>query len=233
MLTVRASTGCRVYLFLMAAAILPFFIGLPDSVAGDAAPAAPEAGKNQRAVVLLPFKDMVAIYGPSGNIRSPLNGRIFLSGPVEEKAAGFLDVSLQTLLFEKDAYALVATERAGDMLAALANQQPPLAERDLWVKVGRALGADAVLGGFVYRFRDRTGQDYGVDEAASVAFDLHLVRVLDGRIQWSGRVDETQQPLSDNLYDIKKFLSRGGKWVTSREMALGGLKSLIADMPGR
>jgi hypothetical protein len=99
------------------------------------------------------------------------------------------------------------------------------------VQVGRALGADAVLGGFIYRFRDRTGKDYGVDEVASVAFDLHLIRVRDGRIQWSGRIDETQQPLSSNILNIKKFINRGGKWVTSRQMALEGIEALIAEMP--
>ncbi len=230
---VRVQAWHRVLQLPVTAVVLFIFTGLSSSFAAETTLVAPVAGANRRTVLLLPFKNLVAIYGPAGNIRSPINGRIFLSGPVGDKAAGFMDASLHTLLLEKDAYTLIAAERAADMLTALANRHPPLPERDLWVAVGRALGADAVLGGFIYRFQDRTGQDYGVDEAASVAFDLHLVRVLDGRIQWSGRVDETQQPLSNNIYNIKKFISRGGKWVTSRQMARGGLKSLIADMPDK
>lgn len=221
----------RVLRWPVAAVVLFISVGLSCGFAAETTPVSPAAGENRRIVLLLPFKNLVAIYGPAGNIRSPINNRVFLSGAVEDKAAGFMDANLHTLLLEKEAYTLIAAERAADMLTVLANRHPPLPERDLWVAAGRALGADAVLGGFIYRFQDRTGQDYGVEKAASVAFDLHLVRVLDGRIQWSGRVDETQQPLSDNIYNIKKFINRGGKWVTSRQMARGGLKSLIADMP--
>ncbi len=218
----------------IAAVILFICAGLSIGYAAEAAPASAVDGEKRRIVLLLPFKNLVAIYGPTGNIRSPINGRVFLSGTVEDKAVGFMDANLHTLLFEKDTYTLISAERAGDMLTALENRyQHSRAERDLWVEVGRALGADAVLGGFLYRFKDRTGQDYGVDEAASVAFDLHLVRVQDARIQWSGRIDETQQPLSNNIFNIKKFINRGGKWVTSREMARGGLKALLADMPHR
>ena len=232
MLTAKLQSWRRVLRVPVVAAIMFVFAGLSGVYASETAPASPVAGESRRTVLLLPFKNLVTIYGPSGNIRSPINGRIFLSGPVEDKAAGFLDANLHTLLFEKDAYTLISAERAVDMLTALENRhQHSRSERDLWVKVGRALGVDAVLGGFIYRFKDRTGQDYGVDEAASVAFDLHLVRVLDSRIQWSGRVDETQQPLSNNILNIKKFINRGGKWVTSREMARGGLKALLADMP--
>ncbi|MCP3952823.1 MAG: hypothetical protein GY697_11495 [Desulfobacterales bacterium] len=234
MLTVKIQSWRRVLVLLVLEAILFVFAGLTSSLAADTKPASPAAGQNHQAVLLLPFKNLVAIYGPTGNIRSPINGRIFLSGPVEDKAAGFMDASLHALLLEKGAYTLIAAERAADMLAALANSHPqPQSERDQWIEVGRALGVDAVLGGFIYRFKDRTGRDYGVDEVASVAFDLHLIRVSDGRIQWSGRIDETQEPLSNNIYNIKKFISRGGRWITSREMARGGLKSLIGDMPDR
>jgi hypothetical protein len=229
---VKVQSWRRVFRLPVAAVVLFIFTGLSSSFAAETTPVSPATGENRRTVLLLPFKNLVAIYGPAGNIRSPINSRVFLSGSVEDKAAGFMDVNLHNLLLEKDVHTLIAAERAGNMLTVLANRHShSLPERDLWVAVGRALGADAVLGGFIYRFQDRTGHDYGVAEAASVAFDLHLIRVLDGRIQWSGRVDETQQPLSNNIYNIKKFINRGGKWVTSRQMARGGLKSLIADMP--
>ena len=213
-------------------AVLLVLVGFPVGSAGDDPPADRADGERRPVVLLLPFKNLVAIYGGAGNIRSPINGRIFLSGPVEDKAVAYLDIKLHDRLQAREIYTLVAAARADDVLAALANRNPPPgSERELWVEVGRALGADAVLGGFIYRFRDRTGKDYGVDEVASVAFDLHLVRVRDGRIQWSGRIDETQQPLSSNILNIKKFINRGGKWVTSRQMALEGLEALIAEMP--
>jgi len=218
----------------LAAYILLIFFGISAVFAGEEASPDLDSTAKRRTVLLLPFKDLTAVYGAYGNIRSPINGRVFLSGPVEKKAARFMDARLYTLLREKDAFVLIAAEEAGDMLTTLANQhRQALTERSLWVEVGRAEGVDAVLGGFIYRFKNRTGRDYGVEEAASVAFDLHLIRVADGRTQWSGRFDETQQPLSSNIYNFKKFINRGGKWVTSREMATGGLKALIDDIPAR
>ena len=227
----KTTMGYRTLIGGVATVILLTVTGLSVIAAEKNLPQRPDAGQERRTILLLPFKNLVAVYGQSGNIRSPINGRIFLSGPVDDKAAGFLDLKLRTLLLTRDTHALIESERAADVMTAM--HQKPRTERDLWVAAGRALGADAVLGGFIYRFRDRTGRDYGVDEAASVAFDLHLIRVADSRIQWSGRIDETQQPLSNNLYNIKKFINRGGKWVTSREMATGGLKALVEDMPPR
>lgn len=222
MLTEKDKLTCRFLGIIRAMVILAIFLGFPGNVTGE----------NRRTVLLLPFRNMVAIYGPSQNIRSPINGRVFISGPVDDKAVGFMNATLHALLLDKDAYTLIPAERAFDIFAALSGKnKDSIPEREIWVEVGRTLGADAVLGGFIYRFKNRIGTDYGVDEAASVAFGLHLIRVSDGRIQWSGRVDETQQPLSDNLFKLKKFVSRGGRWVTSREMAQGELKSLIAIMP--
>jgi len=220
--------------FCLAAWILLIIFGLSAAYAGEETSPDGYPTQKRRTVLLLPFKDLAAVYGTYGNIRSPINGRVFLSGPVEKGAGRFMDARLYTILREKESFILIAAEEAGDMLTSLANRHlQSSSERNLWVDVGRTEGVDAVLGGFIYRFRDRTGRDYGVEEAASVAFDLHLIRVADGRIQWSGRFDETQQPLSNNLYNIKKFINRGGKWVTSREMASGGLKSLIDQMPAK
>ena len=234
MAQIRAEHIRMLLRFGLSICISLIFLGNYAAFAGEEVSPEQAAPAKRRTLLLLPFKDLAAVYGSYGNIRSPINGRVFLSGPVEEKAPRFMDARLYTYLREKDTFILIAAEEVGDMLTTLANRQPQSSsERSLWVEVGRAEGADAVLGGFIYRFRDRTGRDYGVEEAASVAFDLHLIRVADGRVQWSGRFDETQQPLSSNLYNFKKFINRGGKWVTSREMASGGLQSLLNDMPAR
>ncbi len=211
--------------------IVSVCLGLPVPAAGDNTPGSSTAGATPQTILLLPFKDLAAIYGSVRNIRSPINGRVFISGPVDDKAPRFMDAQLHTLMLEKESITVIPSERASGIVAVFSSQKNPIPERELWVEVGRALGADAVLGGFIYRFKNRTGRNYGVDDAASIAFDLHLVRVADSRVRWSGRVDETQQPLSNNLFTLDKFVRRGGKWVTSREMAQDELQSLVADMP--
>jgi hypothetical protein len=72
----------------------------------------------------------------------------------------------------------------------------------------------------------------GVDKPASVAFDLHLVRVRDGRVAWTGKFDETQRPLSDNLLKIGTFFKRGAKWLTAEELASAGMGETLTALPG-
>jgi TolB-like protein len=64
------------------------------------------------------------------------------------------------------------------------------------IELGRALNVDYVLFGFLYRFDERVGSSLGVEKPASVGYDLHLFRVKDGKMVWSGRFDETQQSLT-------------------------------------
>ena len=232
MRTVKNKRACLPPVTLKLTVILLIIMWFPGNVAGETPPVTPPVAEKQRIVLLLPFRNMAAIYGPSRNIRSPINGRVFISGPVDDEAVGFMNAKLHDLLLEKKAYTLISAERSIEIFTALAgSNRESVPERELWVEAGRALGADAVLGGFIYRFKDRSGKDYGVDDAASVAFDLHFIRVLDGRVQWSGRADETQQPLSNNLFMLGKFIRRGGKWVTVREMATDELKALVSGMP--
>ena len=75
------------------------------------------------------------------------------------------------------------------------------------------------------------GTEYAVSSPASVAFDLHLIRVKDGRVLWSGHFDETQRPLSDNLFHLGAFLQRKAKWVTAKEMAVSALENMLKTFP--
>jgi hypothetical protein len=99
-------------------------------------------------------------------------------------------------------------------------------------EVGKTFGADAVLIGQVYRWRDRIGADFGVESPASVAFDLSLVRPSDGAILWRGNYDKTQRSLFENLFDYKTFVKSKGLWLTAEKLAQLGLDKLLEDMPG-
>jgi hypothetical protein len=55
--------------------------------------------------------------------------------------------------------------------------------------------------------------------------------VTDGRTVWSANFDETQQSLSQNLFQLGTFLSRGGRWVTAKEMATTGLNNILEKFP--
>ncbi|MBW2247657.1 MAG: hypothetical protein JRF62_10810, partial [Deltaproteobacteria bacterium] len=83
----------------------------------------------------------------------------------------------------------------------------------------------------IFRFRERVGGKYSVDLPASVAFDIHLIRVSDGRLLWNDHFDETQRPLSENLFQLGPFLQRKARWITANEMAVSGLKDVLKSFP--
>ncbi len=98
---------------------------------------------------------------------------------------------------------------------------------------GKENGADAVLYGQLVRFRERVGGNYAAKSPASVAFTLHLVRVTDGAILWSKAFDETQAPLSDNLFKASFYRKTGMRWVTASELLSFGLEQAVKELKER
>ena len=157
-------------------------------------------------------------------------GKVFTTGEVAEGAAAMLTEHLFDLLKDRKDIELIPSSQAqGVMSKLLAGSNKTVQERDLQLEIGRALNADAIFAGYIYRFRERVGNEYSVDLPASVAFDLHLIRVEDGRVLWSAHFDETQLPLSDDLFRIGLFLRRKAKWITAKKMAISGLEDMLKD----
>lgn len=100
------------------------------------------------------------------------------------------------------------------------------------IELGRELGGDFLFLGFVFRFEQRIGSSWGAEHPASVAFDLHLFRLRDGREVWRGRMDETQRPLSENLLKFGSFLRRKARWLTAEELASVGMDEMLKKLPG-
>jgi hypothetical protein len=99
------------------------------------------------------------------------------------------------------------------------------------VYMGGELGVYAVVIAGVYRFEQRLGSAFGVQQPASVAFDTHLVKVEDKKVIWSGRFDETQSSLSENLLKASTFIKGGGYWVTVEKLAAIGVVSILRTFP--
>jgi hypothetical protein len=179
-------------------------------------------------ILILPFKDMASVFGEGVNGRCPVCGKVFTTGEVAVDAADILTENLFDLLKDRKDFELIPSSQAqGVMARLLAGSKQELQERELQLEIGRALNADAIFVGYIYRFRERVGGQYSVELPASVAFDIHLIRTVDGRILWSAHLDETQRPLSDDLFGIGLFLRRKAKWVTAKEMAISGLKDML------
>ncbi len=185
-----------------------------------------------RKILILPFTDMASIYGQGESVRCPLCGSMLTTGPVKKGGVAFLTAKLKEMVEKKTGITLIPTQRALGVYTTLLNQNGlPYPEVDIVAKTGRHFGADAVLAGNLYRFKERDGTDYAVKTPASVAFTLVLVRVSDGRVIWSGMFDETQQPLFENIFKLGLFFKRKGKWVTAEALAVQGLGQVLEELP--
>jgi hypothetical protein len=98
--------------------------------------------------------------------------------------------------------------------------------RQLAQRFGKAVGADHVVLGSVWRYQDRTP-----DTGASVAFTVYLLQVDNGRRVWRGRFDKTQQALSDDLGNARNFFRKGARWLSSEELARFGIEQVMQRFP--
>ena len=97
-------------------------------------------------------------------------------------------------------------------------------------KLGELVYADAVIFGRILRYRERVGKEWGVKSPASAAFVLDLWDVKRGDLIWSGRFDETQKPLSENIFAIGEFTQRGVRWLKAEELAREGIKKAVNQL---
>jgi hypothetical protein len=95
--------------------------------------------------------------------------------------------------------------------------------------VDSATQADAILTGVVRRYSERQGSSTGVKHPASVWIVLQL-RDSDGRELWNGTYEETQAPLSEDMFSLKRAWDRGFRWVTAEELATYGARELVREL---
>jgi hypothetical protein len=102
---------------------------------------------------------------------------------------------------------------------------------DLSRRLGKAMSANAMIVGTVWKYRDRRGGTRAVESPASVAFAVHLVDVETGSIVWNNAFAETQRSLSENILKAPAFFARGAKWLTADELARFGMEEIFKDFP--
>jgi len=211
--------------------MLLFLFGCKSKVVPPERPA--ESYQFKR-IAIVPFQNMAEIYGENVTVQGGISGRIYTTGKVAEGAAYLLTDHVATYIRGRKNLELIPVSHVeGAYSGVLSKEGKELSELELVVRVGKELGAEAVVVGEIYRFIDREGTVYSVKAAASVAFDVFLIRVEDSRMFWNGHFDESQKSLTENLFDIGTFMKRRGRWVTAEEMALEGLNDLLETFPAQ
>jgi len=182
-------------------------------------------------VALVGFRPALSPAQTSGMVRSPISGAVFSAEPVSEEIAEAISLQLFEKLTKNSPYQWVSPREAAAAFSRISLSDPGLTDKDIYVGIAKALSADAVLGGHVYRWRERHGTDYAASLPASVAFDLYLMTAADGMTLWMARYDKTQMSLSENVLDFQTFLKARGRWMSADELAEIGISEFVETFP--
>ena len=93
------------------------------------------------------------------------------------------------------------------------------------------MGADILALGYIYRYTERVGYDYSSEHPASVAFEIHLIKAIDGSTIWRGVFDKTQKSLMEDVFQASSFFKGGGKWLTARQLSKQGMDEIFETLP--
>ncbi len=178
-------------------------------------------------IAVLPFEP-VCPGQQEDEITCAFAGKV-IPGNIESQAAHILTKLLYQKLQDNPRFYLVSEDQALGLWAEVLSENTAARSFYLISQVGKKLGVDAVLYGKVFRYRERRGSSFSVIEPASVAFALILVRTSDAKVIWRGWFDETQKPLSENLFSLRLY--KGVRWLTAKELAERGLEKVLQDFP--
>jgi len=99
-----------------------------------------------------------------------------------------------------------------------------------WLEVGRCVPADYLLVPQILEWREREGGEWGVIEPARVVMELTLLDVGNQRVLHRYHFEETQRSLFEDLFRVRTFFHRGGKWLTAQELLRDGLREGLREM---
>lgn len=184
-------------------------------------------------IAVVPFQQIAPEDEEGGAVRCPLCG-ITINAV---RAPGNPEKVLETLFLEelnkyKPKFHLLGGERVSAVFRRVSTNSLKSPLRQVLRDVGSELEADGVVAGYVYRFRERKGVAYSVEQPASVTFEIHLLRVSDGALVWRGAFDKTQSSLMEDLFQISSFYRGKGRWVTARELMGEGIEQILKTFPG-
>ena len=185
-------------------------------------------------VAVLGFKAAIPEGDAPEVFLNPVTGSALMSYPVPRFAVEGLTDELFSRVIAQRKWEFIPPGQARGIIANILGSDKDMGMPQVAIlqKVGQTFGADAVLSGYIYRWREREGTDFAAKRPASVAFDLYFVNPSDGSVMWRRNFNKTQQSLFENLFDLDTYVKSSGRWLTAGKLAIIGLEKMISEMPG-
>jgi len=186
-------------------------------------------------LVVVGFQPLIAQGQQPDVVHDSLTGSVYVAEPVSRENSEALTRMLFEKIVKKKNFELISPGQSEGAYNSIlqADKGVNMSKSQVLQKVGSSFGGDAVLAGYLYRWRQRVGTDYGVRSAASVAFDLWILDPRDGSILWRSKFDKTQQSLSENLLEAPSLLKAGFRWLTVEEYADLGLEGILEGIAAK
>jgi TolB-like protein len=182
-------------------------------------------------VAIIPFLNVKPEVSGQRMIKGLYGNYFFRTGDLPARAGSEVTTIFQRQINALGRCELISSDQArvaAEGVDTAAFRKDPIG---VAAQIGQELGLYAVVIGGVYRYEQRQGSALGVQSPASAAFDAHLIRVADKKVIWSGRFDETQHSLSENVLKIGSFVKGGAQWVTVERWVEIGVESTLRSFP--
>jgi len=181
-------------------------------------------------LAILPFL-IERIDDPSRGAVCPVCQGVYKRGNILHGSQHTLAQLLQQKMDALGTFRILPLEKLEDAFSRADKGQFELRPTRSAIQLAKELNVDFIFVGYLFRFEERIGSRIGVEKPASVGFDVHLLRVRDGKKVWDGKFDETQQALSENLLKLGSFVRRKASWLTAEELSSDGMDEILKRLP--
>lgn len=183
-------------------------------------------------IAVVPFQRISLEEADIKTVRCPLRGLILRTEKSPQDSEKIVEHIFLERLTDRKVFTIIPPDRVGGIYERVTAGLYKADILEILKKVGDELEADGIILGYVYRYRERKGYEYSVEKPASVAFEIHLIRVSDGTVVWRGLFDKTQTSLMEDMLQISSFLKERGRWVNAEELTAEGMDEVLREFPG-
>ena len=213
----------------IAGLFLVIFLAL--SITAQAVEKKAEGLKSPVRMAVISFQPLIPAEDQGNTVICPLCGVGYSSGKILKGSENTVEEVFVDKLHELKEIELIPADKVQSVYKRIANESLNEPLLNIFKKVGRELGADVLIVGYVYRYTERDGYNYSAKHPASVFFEIHLIKTIDGSIIWRGIFDKTQKSLMEDVFQISSFFKGGGKWMTARQLTEQGVNKIFETFP--
>lgn len=206
-------------------------IFLTLSITAQAVEKNAEGVKSPMRMAVISFQPLIPEKGQGNTVICPLCGTGYSSGIILRGSEKIVEEAFVDKLHELKEIELTPSDKVQSVYKKIASESLKEPLLNIFKKVGSELGADVLAVGYVYRYTEREGYSYSAKHPASVFFEIHLIKTIDGSTIWRGFFDKTQKSLMEDVFQISSFFKGGGKWMTARQLTEQGMNKIFETFP--